>query len=67
MSDSKSRSLAKAVSWRVLATITTAFLVYITTGELSLAFAVGAMEVVAKFALYYIHERVWQHITFGIK
>lgn len=67
MKDSQSRSLAKALSWRVLATLTTALLVYLTTGEWRLAFAVGAMEVVAKFVLYYAHERAWQYINFGLK
>ena len=67
MAETPARSVAKAVSWRVLATLTTAGLVYATTGELSLALTVGALEVVAKFALYYVHERAWQKITFGTK
>jgi len=67
MVETKARSLTKAFSWRVLASITTAGLVYVTTGELALAFTVGAMEVVAKFVLYYLHERVWQKVKFGTK
>ena len=67
MVESKARSLSKAISWRVLATLTTAGLVYATTGELHIAISVGAMEVVAKFALYYLHERAWLRIPFGIE
>jgi len=67
MNDSQSRSLAKAFSWRVLATLTTGVIVFVTTGEWKLAFAVGAIEVMAKFLLYYLHERAWQHIRFGLK
>ena len=67
MAETKARSISKAISWRVLATMTTATLVYVTTGELTLAFTVGAMEVVAKFLLYYVHERAWQKISFGTK
>lgn len=61
------RSLAKATSWRVLATLTTILLVYVATGEFKLAFSVGAVEVFAKMALYYGHERMWLHIPFGLK
>jgi adenylylsulfate kinase len=61
------RSFAKAASWRVLATLTTILLVYFATGKLTLALSVGSLEVVAKLALYYIHERLWQHFVFGLK
>lgn len=60
MPDSPKRSILKSFSWRLLATLTTAALVYATTGEWDLAVAIGSMEVVAKFILYYLHERAWQ-------
>ncbi len=65
--ESKARSLIKAVSWRIMATITTAAIVYFMTGDFSVALAVGSIEVVAKFLLYYIHERIWTHVSFGIR
>ena len=65
--ESSSRSLLKATTWRLLATLTTIVLVYTATGEFTLAFSVGAVEVVAKMALYYVHERLWQHLKFGMK
>lgn len=61
------RSIAKASTWRVLASITTVIIVYFATGEFTLAFSVGAVEVVAKMALYYVHERLWQRLKFGFK
>lgn len=64
--DSKFRSLTKAISWRVLATMTTAIIVYVATGEWTTALAVGGVEVVAKFLLYYLHERLWNHVSFGV-
>lgn len=67
MAETKARSISKAVSWRVLATLTTAGLVYATTGAWHIALSVGAMEVVAKFALYYLHERAWLRIPFGVE
>ena len=59
------RSVGKAVSWRVLATLTTGLLVYAFTQRLDIAFTVGAIEVVAKLLLYFLHERVWDRLGFG--
>lgn len=63
--ENKKRSFFKMVSWRVWATLTTMILVYIFTGKLEIAFAVGALEVVAKMVLYYVHERMWNKVKIG--
>ncbi len=65
--ETKARSLLKALSWRTLATLTTAVLVYLFTGELGLAITVGSFEVLAKMGLYFVHERLWQKVRFGKK
>ena len=59
------RSVAKALSWRVLATLTTGLLVFVFTGSLEVALTVGALEAVAKLLLYFVHERVWDRLGFG--
>jgi len=61
------RSILKAVSWRTWATITTAIIVFIFTGEFALALTVGLLEVIAKMGLYVLHERLWQRIKYGKK
>ena len=63
--ESRSRSILKAISWRTLATITTAVIVFVFTGKIALALTVGLLEVFAKMALYFVHERVWQKLHFG--
>ena len=65
--ETKSRSILKAISWRTWATITTAVLVFIFTGEFALAITVGLLEVFAKMGLYFFHERLWQKIHWGKK
>lgn len=65
--ETRRRSIVKAVSWRFVATMTTVSIVYILTRELKLAAAAGAVDVVAKLILYYLHERVWATIGFGKK
>lgn len=59
-SDSHIRSLAKAFSWRIVATLTTAIIAYIVTGSLDTAALIGGIEFVLKFLIYYLHERAWQ-------
>ncbi|MDY6848059.1 MAG: DUF2061 domain-containing protein [Geoalkalibacter sp.] len=59
------RSLTKAISWRLLATVITSSLVYAWTGEGSFAATVGLADTVVKFFIYFGHERLWNRISFG--
>ena len=61
----KKRSIGKAVSWRVLATLTTMTIFYVLTGKLTLSLAAGGLEVFFKMFLYYSHERVWNKVNWG--
>ncbi len=61
------RSIAKGVSWRVVATTTTIIIVYLFFGRLDLAIAAGLIETVLKVALYWGHEKIWQRIHWGKK
>lgn len=65
--ESRTRSIVKAISWRFLATLTTAVLVYLLTGELDTAAWVGLFEASLKLIFFYLHERVWNKIHFGRK
>jgi adenylylsulfate kinase len=65
--EGKRRSIAKTISWRVLATVTTMALVYIFTKELKMAATVGVLEVFLKMGFYFVHERAWSLSKFGIK
>ncbi|HJN45028.1 MAG: hypothetical protein CL477_02535 [Acidobacteria bacterium] len=59
------RSVYKAVSWRILATLTTTLLVYAFTGRTDIAVTIGLLEGVAKMVLYYGHERIWNRLNLG--
>ena len=63
--DSSARSLAKAVSYRVLGSTGTALLVFIFSGNMPLSAGVGALDMVLKIALYFVHERIWNYIPYG--
>ena len=60
--DSRMRSLAKAITWRITATLTTAIIAYIITGELNTAVLIGGIEFFIKFVIYYAHERAWNWV-----
>jgi len=65
---SKSRHLAKAVTWRVVASITTAAIAWFFGLPPKAVGAVFVADLIIKFILYYAHERVWyNHIKFGVQ
>tara|TARA_R110000824_G_scaffold392935_1_gene591637 strand:+ start:97 stop:312 length:216 start_codon:yes stop_codon:yes gene_type:complete len=64
---SKSRSLIKAISWRIVGTLDTMCLAWLITGSPLVGLKIGALELATKFVFYYIHERIWVKIKFGTK
>jgi len=66
-SENATRSIAKAVSWRIVGTIDTIVISYFITGEISMALSIGMVEVITKMILYFFHERVWNIIKWGKK
>jgi uncharacterized membrane protein len=61
------RSLVKAISWRIVATMTTVFLVFLFSGNLVLSGSVGVTELATKTVVFYVHERIWNRFDFGRK
>jgi adenylylsulfate kinase len=61
------RSVLKTISWRFLATLTTFSLVWIFTGKIDTALAVGGLEVIIKMIIYFFHERGWNRVKWGRK
>ena len=65
LNESHLRSLMKAMSWRILATLTTILIAYFITGQIDIALMIGSIEFVLKFLIYYLHERAWQLVPRG--
>jgi uncharacterized membrane protein len=63
--ESHLRSVVKAMSWRVIATCTTAAIAYVVTGRMGIALTIGGMELFIKIFAYYLHERLWQQVPVG--
>jgi uncharacterized membrane protein len=65
--ESHTRTVVKAISWRVVATCTSMSIVYLLTREPIITLGFGAIEVIAKITFYYLHERAWHKVTWGTK
>ncbi|WP_439648412.1 DUF2061 domain-containing protein [Algibacter mikhailovii] len=59
------RSVAKALSWRVVGTLDTLLVSYVLTGEMSLAASIASVDFITKLILYFFHERAWNVINWG--
>ena len=62
-----SRSLLKAISWRLIGTIDTMIIAYFITGTISQAISIGFIEWGTKLVLYFFHERTWNKFQWGKK
>ncbi len=67
MNETKIRSLVKAISWRVIATLITFSIALVLTGETVIALEIGFMDLALKLIAYFFHERIWGLISLGKK
>lgn len=65
MADKPYRSLVKALSYRLTGTLATMTISFLVTGRLMLAFSIGVIELISKIGIYYVHERIWESLSFG--
>ncbi len=59
------RSIVKALTWRAMGAVFTTTLVWVFTGRLGMAATLGIVDTVLKLGAYYVHERLWNRISFG--
>tara|TARA_R110002020_G_scaffold125383_1_gene282581 strand:+ start:972 stop:1175 length:204 start_codon:yes stop_codon:yes gene_type:complete len=64
---SKTRTILKTISWRIVGTLDTMALGWIVTGSPLVGLKIGGLELITKFVLYYIHERIWLKSKYGTK
>jgi uncharacterized membrane protein len=64
---SRSRHLAKAITWRIIGTLDTFLLGWFLSGSIEIGVLIGGAEVFTKTFLYFIHERIWyKYIKLGV-
>ena len=52
MQDSKTKSLLKTLSWRLIATLITMLIAWVVVGDVTVALTVGAADVIIKTVSY---------------
>ena len=62
MADSISRSIAKSLTCRITATLTTILIAYFIIGDVNTAMMIGGIEFFAKMIIYFLHERLWASV-----
>ncbi len=61
----RTRSLIKAITWRIVASLDTFLLSYLITGRFDWATSIALFEIITKAIIYYIHERFWNRVNWG--
>ena len=64
--ESRKRHLLKTVSWWMIGTLDTIVISWIISGNPLTGVKIGSVEVITKMVLYYLHERAWYNINFGL-
>lgn len=64
--ESRKRHLLKTITWRLFGTLDTMVLAWIISGDPMAALQIGLVEIVTKMVLYYLHERVWYKVNYGL-
>jgi len=63
--ESKARSLAKAIIYRILIILTDIIVIYLLTKRYDVALWFTAISNIVTTILYYFHERIWNKINWG--
>lgn len=60
------RHIIKTFSWRGLGTVDTILLSWFITGNPFTGLKIGGAEVMTKMGLYFLHEKLWYRIDYGL-
>ena len=66
ISNANKRHIIKTFSWRLTGTIDTMIIAFLLTGNPITGIKIGGFELITKMILYFIHEKLWYKINYGI-
>jgi uncharacterized membrane protein len=61
-----SRSITKALTYRLWQSLNTFLISLVVTGKIDIAVAIVSIEVMIKIIVYFFHERIWSKIKWGL-
>ena len=65
--NSSMRHIYKTFSWRFVGTADTIILGWIISGNAFIGLKIGFFEIITKMIFYYLHEKIWYKLKFGLK
>ena len=66
IADSNKRHIVKTFSWRFVGSVDTVFFGWLITGNPLIGLKIGLFETVSKMLLYFLHEKLWYKINYGL-
>lgn len=63
--DTNTRSLIKAITWRITGSGATFLISWLILGNLTMASFIAAVQLTLNTVLYFCHERIWNKINWG--
>lgn len=63
----RKRHFAKAISYRIIGTLTTMITGWYITGNVMSGVKIGIIESLLKIGIFYAHERAWLRFEYGLK
>jgi uncharacterized membrane protein len=67
LNDSHLRSLIKTLTWRITGSGATFLISWLISGSWIVAGSIAIVQIMANTVLYYLHERVWNIVSWGRK
>lgn len=65
MIETTARSIAKTISWRVTGSTATFAISYAILGDFAVSGTIAMIQLTFNTLLYFVHERIWNWITWG--
>ena len=66
ITDSNKRHIFKTFTWRVVGTLDTVLFGWLITGNPITGLKIGGIETLTKMLLYFVHEKLWYKINYGL-
>ena len=66
ISNSNKRHALKTVTWRIIGTLDTMLLGWLFTGNVLTGLKIGLTEILTKMILYFLHEKMWYRMDYGL-
>lgn len=65
MRETRRRAVTKALTYRFWQSANMFVIAYLVTGSVQVSSVIVGIEFFVKIIVYFIHERIWEHVKWG--